>query len=38
MMNNKDETQSNINLIYHANSINSINLIYQTKTRTNIDK
>lgn len=34
-MNNKDEAQRNISLIYHANSIN---LIYQTKVRINIDK
>lgn len=34
-MNNKDETQRNISLI---NSINLINLIYQTKIRINIHK
>lgn len=39
-MNNKDETQSNINLIYHANLINLINFIsiYQNKIRINIVK
>lgn len=35
MMNNKDETLRNISLI---NSINLINLIYQTKIRINIHK
>lgn len=34
-MNNKDETLRNISLI---NSINLINLIYQTKIRINIHK
>lgn len=37
-MNNKGEKQRNINVIYHANSIDLINLIYQTKIRINIDK
>lgn len=38
VMNNKDEAQRNISLIYRANSINLINLMYQTKIRINIDK